>query len=94
MLSPIQFDENDSSYKSRTILGEPRVPKIVRFLINKGIANDEHTAGNLLFRLSIVFLCAAIFICIFYVSGFNRPNYEKISKDAMNVIHKTEPPQQ
>ncbi|MEI6490187.1 MAG: hypothetical protein WCO16_00285 [bacterium] len=93
MNSPVQFTEEDV-YKSRSILGQPRTPKIVDFLVKKGFVKDESTAGKLLFLLSIVFLLFALGISIFYVSGFNRPDYVKISKDAMNVFPKTEPPQE
>ena len=72
-MSDFQLEEDktgiDSRFQSRVILGRPETPKMVAFMINKGIIKNEKTAGNVLIVISAVFFLSAIFIFGYFVLG-------------------------
>lgn len=66
MESPVQFIE-ENVYKSRTILGEPQVPKIISYIKGLGITKTEKQAQ--VFVLLIVAICmlTSVFLAIRYI---------------------------
>jgi len=73
MSDQVQFDEEDnsSSFRSRVILGQLKTPKMVRFLINRGIVKSEENAGTFLKTIVIFLIILTVFIFAVYVVGYN-----------------------
>jgi hypothetical protein len=75
-MSEIQFNEEnnlDSSFTSRTILGAPTSPKMVKALLKTGIVKNEKTAGYLLLGFAIVCLILALYISYAFLYAKNAP---------------------
>ena len=68
---PLEFDEEQ--YKSRIILEKGKTPKMVSFLIKKGIVKSEKQASVLLVAISTFFFLISIFIFAYYVFGIRNP---------------------
>ncbi|MFA6297334.1 MAG: hypothetical protein WC629_02110 [Candidatus Paceibacterota bacterium] len=68
---PLEFEEEQ--YKSRDILNKGKTPKMVSFLIKKGIVKDEKQANVFLVIISIIFLLVSIFIFAYFVFGIRNP---------------------
>ncbi len=67
-MSDIQFDEPQIHYQSRTILGEPQTPSVIKFILKKGLARDEkHATKIVMIAIGIMFLISII-LFINYVS--------------------------
>ncbi len=79
MISPIQYNEEDSSYKSRTILGQPKTPKMIGFLIRKGIVKNEKSAGVLL--IFLISICVILTIYTAFLSKPFLPILTKVESD-------------
>lgn len=75
MSDQIQFEgENPSSrFQSRAVFGQPQTPKMVKFLIDKGIVKSERSAGHLLLAVTVLFFCSTIFIYAYYVFRIGQP---------------------
>jgi hypothetical protein len=84
-MSELQFEENDTSaFRSRTILGNAETPKMINFLINKGIVKDQKTAGKLLLVLCAVFILTSIYILAAFVFDVNFTNRDK--GDGLKIV--------
>ena len=68
-MSDIQFDEPQMHYRSRTILGEPKTPAVVSFLVNKKWARDEEHATKILVFVIVTVLIISVFLLISTLSG-------------------------
>ena len=66
-MSNLEFEEE--KFKSPVIFGQSKTPKMVSFLIKKGIVKSEKTAGTFLMVLSLVFFSLSIFIFVYFVLG-------------------------
>lgn len=82
MSNQIQFEgENgQGTFRSRDIFGAPTTPKMISFMIKKGIAKDEKTAGNMLIGMAVSFVVLAVIIMTVFVWGYN-PSEQKMSKE-------------
>jgi Flp pilus assembly protein protease CpaA len=84
----VQFEEDNLNYKSRSILGLPQQPGMVRFLIKKGIAKTEKQAFYFLVATAII--SAISCIVIFYLNNSDNsnktrsPEVEKVVKQMEN----------
>lgn len=58
----ISFDEDNSNFKSRVILGAPQIPGVTKFLLHKKWVKDERQATNLMVILTILFLLISAYI--------------------------------
>lgn len=58
----ITFEDSRFSIKSRTILGEPKVPNIIKFLVNKKIVKNEKQATYLILFLFVVLISLTIYL--------------------------------
>lgn len=69
MSNQVQFEEenNSSSFQSRAILGQFRTPKMIRFLVDKGLVKNEKAAGNALVAITVICILLMIFIFYTYV---------------------------
>jgi len=69
----VQFEENNdltmSSFKSRRILGEAETPKIIQYLIKKGIARDARQSYHILLGTIVLSIVLAIVIFSYFVLG-------------------------
>lgn len=75
-MSEIQFNEEnnlDSSFTSRTILGAPASPKMVKALLKTGIVKNEKHAGYLLLGIAVVCFILAIYISYTFLFAKNAP---------------------
>jgi hypothetical protein len=68
-MSDIEFSSNQQratlqTYKSRVVLGQSETPKLVTWLIQKGIVKNESQAGYVLLGVVGLFFLVAIFIFI------------------------------
>ncbi len=71
-MSDLQFEENNvSAFQSRIILGKAVTPKMITFLINRGIVKDQKTAGKFLLGICIIFILASILILAVFVFDVN-----------------------
>ena len=70
MNSPVQFEE-DSTFKSRSILGEPVRPKMIDFLVKSGLVNDYKKAGNVLLFITLLFFIASFLVLYFGLKPSN-----------------------
>ena len=66
MTTGVQFEE-ENSFRSRTILGQPATPKMVDFLIRNGFVNNYRAAKNLLIISTLVLFALSIFIYVYFV---------------------------
>lgn len=69
-MSELQFEENNFQYKSRTILGDPQVPKVIKFLLGNKIVKNEKQAQALLLAVVIISVLLAIY---FFASAAAGP---------------------
>lgn len=60
----ITFDESQYKIKSRSILGEPAAPGLIRALIRKGVVKNENQAMGLI----LVTIMTLIGLSIFFVN--------------------------
>jgi K+-transporting ATPase A subunit len=60
--SSVSFDESNNFMKSRDILGEPKIPSMVNFLIRRGIVKNPNQAMYILFFIIILFIALSIFL--------------------------------
>jgi hypothetical protein len=60
----LSFEESTFSIKSRSILGEPQVPAIVRFMVNKGLVKNSAQATTLLLIITVLLVALSIFFMI------------------------------
>ena len=81
MPEEISFDNNNNNfnYKSRVILGQPETPKMVKFLIGKGIVKSEKQAGYLMICMTMLFFLSS-FILI-YLNFFKQPYIPEMSPE-------------
>ena len=73
-MSNLEFDEE--KFKSTVIFGNQKTPRMVSFLIKKGLVKSEKTAGTFLIVLSLTFFSLSIFIFVYFVLGiktFSKP---------------------
>ena len=66
---------NNSDYKSRSILSTSQTPGMAKFLINKGIVKNEKQARGILLTITTISLLASIYIFatfVFDIQIFNR----------------------
>lgn len=71
-MSDVQFtDENNlsSSFRSRTILGNPTTPKMISFVLKTGIVKTDKQAANVLFCFTSLCFLLSIFVFYTYVFG-------------------------
>lgn len=61
------------------------------FLVKKGLVKDERSAAKLLLTLSIVLICTGIFITMFYVFGYGKPDNSKAVEAAWQNYLSTAP---
>ena len=75
----VQFeeDQNISSFRSRTVLGTPTTPKMVRFLVKIGFAKNDESAGRLLLIATVLIFLLAVTQLYFNVpaSSNKTPKY-------------------
>ncbi len=80
----ISFDENKYKIKSRSILVQAEVPKMITFLTTKGIVKNEKQAQMVLLGATACFFIASIFVFMVFVLDvevFNKnpqPTQEQI----------------
>lgn len=67
-MSTIQFDDQNTSFQSRRILGEPQTPNVIKFLLKKGIARDEKHATKIVLITTGVMFFVAIILFINYIN--------------------------
>lgn len=70
-MSDLQFEEEDKTmtFKSRKILGEAQIPKIVQYLIDKGVSRDTKQAYYLLLSIAIISLVLSIAVYMYFIVG-------------------------
>jgi hypothetical protein len=98
-MSEIQFNEEnnlDSSFTSRTILGAPTSPKMVKALLKTGIVKNEKHAGYLLLGIAIVCFILAIYIsyAFLFVNKAPKkltPEQEQQRQDFLNRVNQNRP---
>ena len=86
MTTEISFDEN--KYKSRVIFGQSETPKMVKFLIGKGLVKNEKSAQNLLISITIFFLLISSYmflVFVFDVNVFNKTPAETIEQKELRI---------
>lgn len=87
-MSDVEFlEESVGNFKSATILGAPRVPKMVSVLVSSGVVKSEKTAGRILF--GIVILCVLVSVYLLFVRPYLNGNKGEITNDdvaAFNAI--------
>ncbi len=93
-MSNIQFEEE--TFKSRTILGEPSSPKMVKSLLKMGIVKSEQQAGYLLVGIAIFFFLIAIYISYTFLFASKTPKLtpeqELQRQEFMERIRQGQPP--
>jgi hypothetical protein len=98
-MSEIQFNEEsnlDSQFTSRTILGAPTSPKMVKALLKTGIVKNEKSAGYLLLGFAVVCLILAFYISYTFLYTKNAPKkltpeQEKQRQDFMDRVNQNRP---
>ena len=68
MSNEVKFEE-ENSFKSHRIFGDPVKPKMVDFLIKSGLARDSKSAGSILIILAVVFLVVSVLIYLVFISS-------------------------
>lgn len=88
MSEQIQFEGESSTprFQSRAIFGEPKTPKMVTFLINKGIVKNERAAGQLLLVLCIFFFFLTVYIYAVYVFRITQSEPAPLSEETLRAI--------
>jgi hypothetical protein len=93
-MSNIQFEEE--TFKSRTILGEPSSPKMVKTLLKMGIVKNEQQAGHLLLAIAAFFFLLAIYISYSFLFASNTPKLtpeqERQGQEFMERVRKGQSP--
>ena len=81
----IEFEDN-YKFKSRTVLGKPQEPKIVKMLMDAGIIKKEKTA----FKLLIVFILLTLVLSafIFYINIKPKPIRYNLSPKTIQALPK------
>jgi hypothetical protein len=78
-MSNIQFEDSNAriqtGFQSRSVLGQPETPGMVKRLIQLGIVKEEKTAGRLLTFLAIAVFLLAAFIMGRYVFLIGNSRY-------------------
>ena len=93
-MSSLQFEQE--TFKSRTILGEPASPKMVKALLRVGIVKNEQQAVYIL--LGVAVFCFILAVYISYVSFFDSsdskltPQQEKQNQEFLDKIQQRRPP--
>lgn len=77
-------------FKSRAILGEPRTPGMVTWLVKKGIVKSELVAGRVLLTITIVSFVLAILISSSFLFGFSIGSEKTARKTLKPSISSTE----
>lgn len=64
IMKSVEFEEDNSDFhiKSRSLLGEPETPTMIKFLLKTGMAKNEKQALIILIICIVVALSAAFFI--------------------------------
>ena len=60
------------TFKSRKILGEAQVPKIVQFLMKKGVTRSTKQSYYLLLSIAIICLLLSIFVYMYFIAGVGK----------------------
>jgi hypothetical protein len=71
-MSDLQFDEGkvgSGSFQSRTILGAPETPGMVKMLVKSGIIKNESSGGKVLLLVAAISLILAVIIFSYFVLG-------------------------
>jgi hypothetical protein len=76
-----QFEEDDftqsrGGFMERQVLGSPKKPKMVNWLINKGIVKDESVGVKILIVLAVLFFTLSWFL-VFGFPSFNGSQSEE-----------------
>ena len=70
-MSDFQIEEDktgmDNRFQSRTILGQPTTPNMVKVIMKAGFVKNEKAAGKALVILSAAFFLSAILIFVYFV---------------------------
>lgn len=79
MSNEVQFDtdNNQQSFRSRVILGNPTTPKMINLILKTGIVKTERQAGITLLFIAICSLLASL--VIFYFAFF--PSTKKLTPE-------------
>ncbi len=76
-MSDLQLEQNQTPvgyhYTSREILGQPKSPKVIKFLIEKKIVKSEKQAG--LFVLSFIILIVVAAVLILLKNNFRTATF-------------------
>jgi hypothetical protein len=67
-------DNNNFKYKSRVILGQPKVPNMSKFLVGKGIVKNEKQA--LFIMLAFTGLMIISTVLTIYLGFFKQPKID------------------
>ncbi len=85
-MSDVQFeDNNNNTFKSRSVLGAPEIPGMANFLLNKGVIKKEGHAKFVLFFVIIVCLGLAILAPVFF-GPKNKEAGPRSTDDQMRVV--------
>ncbi|MES2623200.1 MAG: hypothetical protein V4576_02205 [Patescibacteria group bacterium] len=72
-MSSLELEPNQTNaYMSRRVLGNPEVPKVINFLIQKGIVKSSNQALVILVGLTVI--CFAAAGALVYKSYFSKPD--------------------
>lgn len=66
-MSKIQFEDNDSAFKSRALLGKPQTPGMIFLLMRFLNIKKERTAGSIILAVSLFFVLTAMAVIYVYV---------------------------
>ncbi len=64
----------ESSFQSRTILGKPERPKMIKWMTDVKLAKNDNQAGMMLLVVSFLSLLAAVAIFLFVVLHVGTPS--------------------
>ncbi len=89
-MSDFTFEEN-SSFKSPSIIGEPTSPKMVKALLKTGIIKNEKHAGFVLIGFTILCFALALYISYAFIFAGNTtrkltPEQEKQKQEFQERI--------
>lgn len=80
-------EEGCCSFKSRAIFGELRTPRMVTWLVKKGIVKSEMMAGKILLILTTLCFVLAILISSSFFFGFSIGSEKREKNGSKSSMH-------
>lgn len=75
-MSNFEFQEESVTYKSREILGKPKVPGMANLMVKAKLAKDASHACKLMVVSSVVLILLAVVILVVFMGPEHAPIYQ------------------